>query len=357
MKRNKTKIAISILPWIGFKKDVKVGPITFWPWDSSKIQDKDIRNQLDHFFKIFVDHYGKAANMVAICSHGEPYFRMLTEKEYNELLAAINILVFSSICPGVKRGVCSKNNSIAPPSAEHFDIFHQTFTIPDDQFVVVGTRSSTHWEEINKVHISMPWGVFSQWQTNPNDELIAAFNQVFDDRFPSDVRERLFRSLEWFRLAHTGNNNVPETSRLIMMATAFEIYLQIPNTPNKKKCFAETIESTITDENSVSETRTIGQNSLTYTKATWWAWHFYDLRNKIVHGDKVSTEELRYKDWITYNIVADLVFWELVKRELYKLGCIGGKVREWTEISEKFFVRWMMDFDDYHKALDWRKVN
>ena len=138
----KRKIAVAILPWAGLKKDIQVGTVNFWPWDSSRIPDLEIKDQLEHFFKIFVDHYGKTVNTVTICSHGKPDFHILEEKEYKELLAAINILAFSSICPEVKRGICSNNNSIAPPNAEHFDFFGQTFKIPGDSLVVVGTRST-----------------------------------------------------------------------------------------------------------------------------------------------------------------------------------------------------------------------
>ena len=126
-KEQKNQIAVGILPWAGLKEDIKVGPVTFWPWNPSKVQDEDIKNQLERFFKIFVDHYGKPVDTIVICSHGISDFHIFKEKEYNELLAAINILTFSSICPQVKLGVCSSNNSIAPPTAERYDFFGQKF--------------------------------------------------------------------------------------------------------------------------------------------------------------------------------------------------------------------------------------
>ncbi len=162
-KEEKRKITVVILPWAGLKEDTQVGPVTFWPWDSSKVQDEDVNNQLERFFKIFVDHYGKQVDTIVVCSHGKPDFNIFEEKEYNELIAAINILVFSTICPEVKRGVCSNNNSIAPANAERYDFFGQKFKIPDDRFVVVATRSSTNCEEIDKVLISRPWGVSGPW--------------------------------------------------------------------------------------------------------------------------------------------------------------------------------------------------
>jgi len=342
---------------------MQFGPVTFWPWDSAKVQDEDVKNQLERFFKLFVDHYGKAVNTITICSHGKPDFHILNnEKEYNELRAAINILAFSSICPMVKRGVCSNNNSIGSPNAEHFDFFGQTFKIPNDGLVVVATRSTTHFEDIDKVHISMPWGVSSHWGTPLNEELIGAFHKVFDTSFPEKVRERLFRSLEWFRLAHTEANNTSDASRLVMMSTAYEILLDFPE-KEKSIYFAKQIENKLKKDKSISETRTYKNRQYTYIKAACWAYDFYQLRNKVVHGGQFNPEDGRYKDWINYNIVADMVFWELVVKELFENGCLGERVKKWAEKFqhdvkdedrlEEFFLDWTMGFDDYHKALCW----
>jgi hypothetical protein len=365
-KEEKRKIAVGILPWAGLKEDTQVGPVTFWPWDSSKVQDEDVKNQLESFFKIFVDHYSKQVDTMVVCSHGKPDFHIFEEKEYNELLAAINVLVFSAICPEVKRGVCSNNNSIAPPTAERYDFFGQKFKIPDDCFVVVSTRSSMHYEDIDKVHISRPWGVSGFWGAAPNKELLGSFNKVFDESFPSEVRERLFRSLEWFRFAHTEANNVSDASRLVMMSTAFEILLGFPE-QQKSVYFANQIEDKLKKDKSVSETRIHKNNQYTYIKAAWWAYDFYQLRNKIVHGGQFKPEDGGYKDWINYNIIADLVFWELVAKELFENDCLGERARKWAEEFkplvkdneplEEFFLSWTMGFGDYHEALDWIKDN
>lgn len=363
-KEEKRKIAVGILPWAGLKEDTQVGPVTFWSWDSSKVQDEDVKNQLERFFKIFVDHYSKQVDTIVVCSHGKPDFHIFEEKEYNELLAAINVLVFSAICPEVKRGVCSNNNSIAPPTAERYDFFGQKFKIPDDRLVVVPTRSSTHWEEIDNVHISMPWGVSGPWGAAPNTELLGAFDKVFDESFPSEVRERIFRSLEWFRLAHTEANNVSDASKLVMMSTSFEILLDFPE-QKKSVYFAEQIEKKLKKDNSVTETREHNGKQYTCIKAARWAYDFYQLRSKIVHGEQFKPEDGGYKDWINYNIIADLVFWELIVKELFENNCLGERARKWAEKFkphvkdnehlEEFFLNWTMGFGDYHESLDWIK--
>ena len=361
-KEEKRVIAIGILPWAGLKEDTRVGPVTFWSWDSTRVQDEDVKKQLERFFKIFVDHYGKAVSTITVCSHGEPNFRIFEEKEYKELQAAINILVFSAICPAVKQGVCSSNYRIAPPTAERYDFFGQKFNMPNDPLVVVGTRSSTHFEDIDKVHISTPWGVSGPWGTTPDKELLSAFDKLFDEDILAEMRQRLFRSLEWFRLAHTDANNVSEASRLVMMCTAFEILLNFPD--NKKSVyFAKQVENRLKRSNSITEMRKHKDSQYTYIEAAWWAYDFYQLRNKIVHGGEFKPEDGRYKDRISYNIVADLVFWELIVKELTDNNCLGERARklsdelkpqeESKQDFEELVFSLLKGFGDYHEALDW----
>lgn len=366
MGKIKKQIAVAILPWVGLKQNIQVGPVTFWPWDPLKVQDDEIKNQLERFFKIFVDTSGKNVNTITICSHGKPDFHILEQKEFNELMAAINIVVFSSIYPKVKLGVCSNNNSISPPNAEHFEFFGQTFTLPSDDGFVISTRNSMSWNSLDKIHISRPWGVFNSWRTEPNEELIGALSLLFNDNFNTDVRERVFRSLEWFKFAHTEGNNVSDASRLVMMSTAFEILLDFPE-QQKSVYFAQQIEGKLKKAKSISEMRTYNNKRYSYIKAAYWAYDFYQLRNKIVHGEQFNPEDIIYKDWITYIIVADLVFWELIVKKLFELNCLGERAKRWAEKFqhnvkdddnlEEFFLNWTMGFDDYHQALDWIEPN
>lgn len=101
-------------------------------------------------------------------------------------------------------------------------------------------------------------------------------------------------------------------------------------------------------------------------KAAEWAGQFYKLRNDIIHGGAVTADRLQYKDWITHLIVADLVMLELVKRLLYKHGCIGDDIRrrvadlakDSPEPPEKIEEALLpsilgLDVTDVHEALGW----
>jgi hypothetical protein len=147
-----------------------------------------------------------------------------------------------------------------------------------------------------------------------------------------------------------------------MMATAFEILLDLPESNDKKKQFALKVESLCKFPESITETR----NGYSYTKIAWWAWDFYNLRNSIVHGDKIEFNSLRYKsqsiEWLSHLIVADLVFYELVNRELHSKKLIGNdlvefyknlipKVSEEKIRSHNFFITY--GYERTHLALGW----
>lgn len=252
-----------------------------------------------------------------------------------------------------------------------FHLITQNF-LPGNNHLAVRAGSCLHggWE-IGEITFPQPWssgGILGV----PDTKLLAGFDKVFEPTFPDDVRERLFRSLEWFRLSHVENDDISPLSKVIMMATAFEILLQVPNVPRKKQWIADEIEKRISTDDFLREKREDPKGKeQTYSKAAWWIWDFYELRNCIVHGDQIKLERLRYptpdRDWLTYLLVADIVFWECVQRELFDQECIGDDVRscarKWDEAfpdepkgtSEELLAEWFFGFNDIHRALGWQK--
>lgn len=365
---------VSFMPWVGFREEFQIGPVIFWPFSQAdnKIQDISIREHLKRYFRSYVDCRGKPIEKIIVCSYQDIDFRTLSDEEYNRLRNAVDILVFSSIAPQTKNAICANNYSMGPPSTEVFQLITQNFQPGNDHIAVkAGSLLSGGWK-IGEVTFPEPWAIGGPFRT-PDKELIQGFDKMFDAAFPDDVRERVFRSLQWFRMSHVESDEISVLSKVVMMATAFEILLQVPNTPNKKKWIAEEIERRISNSDFLMEIRKDSKgNDQTYSKVAWWSWDFYEIRNSIVHGDHIGAERLRYsapdKDWLTHLIIADLVFWECVKRELFEQKCIGNNVyscaREWDKAfpnepqgtSIEPLSRWFLGFNDVHRALGWIQV-
>jgi len=369
---NQEHSQISFLPWAGLREELRIGPIIFWPFSKAKckIHNERMLNHLTKYFRSYVDHQSKPVDTITICSHKNIDFRILYNEEYNDLRNAVNVLIFCIIAPQTKIAVCANNNSMGPPSAEVFQLITQNFKPGDDHIAVrAGSVLSGEWK-IGEINFPKPWSTGGNFGT-PDTELIKSFNKVFDSTFPQDTRERLFRSLEWFRLAHVEDDEVSPLSKIVMMATAFEILLQFPR-KNKRKYFVDYMEKNIASDNFNKDNRATDKGkTFQLSLAGCWAWDFYELRSSIVHGDHVDPKQFKYKapdrNWLTHLIVADLIFWECVKRELFNQKCIGDDVRkcakEWDKVfpnepeetPEKPLVNWFLGFNDVHKALGWLK--
>lgn len=360
-------LQISFLPWAEFEKNIKLGPITFWLYyteANQRVRNLDIKTHLDKYFRSYVDHQAKPVNTITVCSHRNVDFRSLDDFEYRDLRNAVDILVFVAIAPQVKNMVCKNNQSLVPPSSDVFELVTQNFRPGDDCIAVeAGSILSGGWR-IGEITFSKPLATGGKlWRFE--EELIEGFDKCFSAGFPGDVRERLFRSLEWFRMTHIEGGQVSELFKVVMMATAFEILLQFPRR-EKRKYFVDYMEKYIASNDFYKDNRTTDkEKTFTLSLAGCWAWDFYELRNRIVHGDSIPLEDLIYRDGIAHLLVADLVFWECIKRELFNQKCIGDNVRKCAKEFDKFFphepegtaeeplARWFLEFNDIHTALGW----
>ena len=357
---------VSFMPWTGLRKAFTVGPIAFWsyPEDATvRISDQEMRSYLDRYFKSYVDNTGQPVQSIVVCSYGDSYFRTLNAVEYEDLRNCCDILVFVTIAPQVRSAISGMKKTLGPPSSDAFELVTQNFELnSDDIHVRAGTRTSAGWR-IGEITFSKPWSVGGSFGT-PNEALITAFHKSFDPGFPKDLRDRLFRALEWFRLAHTENEQISEPSKIVMMATAFEILLQFPRN-GKRKHFVKYMETNIASPEFNKGARVHEGKTIEFSLAGCWAWDFYELRSKIVHGDPILGSDLVFRDWITHSIVADLVLLECMERDFLANRCIGDNVYsclekvastapedEKREIFQSL-TRWFLGFSQVHRVLGW----
>lgn len=358
------------MPWAEFRTEFAVGPVHFWPFAyraTERIQDLSVLGYLRRFFKCFVDCTSIPVDSITVCSLGDMNFRQYTDAEFEQIRRAVDAVVFAAIAPANKTAVRSDNTSLGPPSADRFVLYTRNFDPADNTISVRQGHSLHSYDNMEEVHFTRPFGLGGYFWSTDN-ELLCGFGRLLQDDTLRDLTERLFRSLEWFRLAHTESDSLTWMTKVAMMATAFEILLAFPpNAQKKKEYFAKYINRECRDDDSVTETRN-DQNGRPHegTKAAWWAWDFYDLRSHILHGDVVPPDSLRYVRWVTQLIVADLVMWEVVVRQLFSHRCVGDRVREcakkWVadlggdvEDFQKLMLAGMLGFgfDDYHRALGW----
>jgi hypothetical protein len=358
---------VYFLPWAEIPGSVRIGPVTFWPYlseSSQRIGDEQIRQFLDKYFDCFVGHEGRPRNWVTICSYGDEGFRALDEEERKELRSTVDVLAFIEIAPKIKQAVCANNKSMGPPNADTFELYNRAIDLENPGIFIRTSNRIEIYFDPDSLIFAQPYTVGpSLWDLD--DHLIEGFSRCFS------LKEQvlpIFRSLEWFRMAHGSMGPMgyfsPFTA-LVMMAIAFEILLELPD-PSTRKDFVNRVEGAIKDDYfKRGERQKKNDKLIEYSLAGCWAWDFYTLRSKIVHGDELPRTELIFKDWVSHISVAGLVFYELVLRKLFELGCIGEEVLSCAEAFEEAItngkgkmpvepvLRWYFGFNDIHRALGW----
>lgn len=356
---------VTILPWFSVDK-LKVGEVVFWKYDGSRIKDGAVKDYLDRYVACYVDITGKRQQGIVIASLGDKNnFTVLSPQEHLVVKAARDLICFTAIAPHSLRAVNQDNKSLAPPSSERFQMFSQNFVPGTDD---IAFRAGSHtvslgggWK-LDKVRLVAPLylggSLFSI-----DGKILQALSRLLPSLSnpggePDELR--LFRALEWFRLAHVENDEVSIFSKVVMMSTAFEILFDVPNIPGKINYIADKIDSIFVSTKLAKTARKIGKANKKHTLAGWWGWDFYKLRNRIVHGDTVAAEELIYKDWLTHLIVADLVFLKSVIKDLYSFGYYAQDVKKLFEESsdqeaEGNMIDFITGFFSLYKRLDWEK--
>jgi hypothetical protein len=118
-----------------------------------------------------------------------------------------------------------------------------------------------------------------------------------------------------------------------MMATAFEVLLEVPEEEGKSDWIAKAVGRRCATSDAIMDIAEEGRRrrSVARPRVARWAYDFYRLRCDIVHGDEVPASRLTYPcaglPWMTHRIVADLLYWELMTRELFSLRCLGSDIR------------------------------
>ena len=311
---------VSIMPWAGLQHEVQIGNVKFWPWEENQAGGTDAatKDAIQHYVGCFVDHHGEPVKTVSVCSYKGKEFECPADSEWAEMRAARDVLVFSVICPQVVQSI--RGCSIGLCSAERFQVVGQQLKRGDTTLYVLAGYNTT----FGRFKIHRPLTVSSGPLAQPESALVNAFDRVFAGGFPDDLRTKLFRSLEWFRLAHVEADQVSEFSRIVMMATAFETLLGIPaQEGDKSMFFARKVEERFRTQGTAYATRRHKNQDHRLTKAAWWAYDFYKLRNKIVHGDDVEADRTLYSSHVRQKDVADLVLYQILFQILCENNCVG----------------------------------
>jgi len=364
MPDNPTYYEVRFMPWAGLTEELSIGPVRLRPWTPDIIRDEAIADHLTRYFRCYVDHQGVPVDSITLVNVGDREFAPLSEQEAGEARAAIDSLIFATICPSVNAAVSRDNRSMGPPTADRYQLISQAFR-PGDEHISVRSSSNQSVCRVEETRFSCPWGLGGSFGF-PDAQLLTGLSTLLSSDDLADSRERVFRSLQWFRLAHTDGDNISELMKLVLQCTLFEILFALDENKGKTKQFVKAVERRITSKNTALAYRTdCWGKTQNYSLPGWWAHDFYNLRSRIVHGDVIDHTAIQYAQWITHGIVADLVYWQCLVAELYELKCMGDSIRELAKewdaafpdekpgTAEPLLAEWFLGFKPYQQVLGW----
>jgi hypothetical protein len=367
---------ISFLPWAALAKTAHFGPIAIWPYwreREQRIPDQALRVYLDRYFSSYVDHRGRPVDTICVCTFGQVEDCRAMNRDDALLRYAIDSLTYVAIMPDMLAGVLSDNDSIVPANAERYQLITQSFDLARNDVAVNSGSVLQGGYTIGEITFVQPWSLGGAGFQHPDWSVLKALAALWEAR-SAGFLPRIARALEWFRLAHLDLDGVDWRARVVMMATAFEIILQIPFTNQKKQAILDAVDKFPGKSTLRIESRTIGKKNdvvLTASARAWWVYDFYELRNKIAHGEVVAPAELASpfpkRQWLTQLIGADLVFRECLTWLLFEAQFLGENVRasvaDWSQIGgqtaddptalTETIALCMLGIEDVYKTLDW----
>jgi hypothetical protein len=345
---------VNYLPWTPFDWDyiggeLRLGKVVFRPLSDDALQgiDQQIADYLRLYFSRFRDLYNAPVNTITLC-HYDPEHRgslePMSDAQQAEFAGIIDALTFCCIWGELREALNRGWRLLPPPNAETLECRAHRFSpdvLADPPMVTLITHGLMHTEQVDKIFFQMPLPAHHRGKIQPNLELLELLNQVFNDPFDPQLRERLLRSLRWFRVAHRQAQALDAEIQIVEICTALEVLLNLPER-GKRNAFVQKVEQWITategeeDVVRVEESANQQRSSLT-TKAGLWAQNFYKLRSDIVHEGIQSDELLYYPavdahgqpSQVSQLSVASLVYGALLIQEIdAQVGYLHPAVRE-----------------------------
>lgn len=322
-------LQFSFLPYISLKDDLKIGNILLWPFYKKKdnyITGQLIKAQMQRFLKQYVEYVNNSRRQeplenITMVSYKSPNnFNPLITRQLREVRDMVTMLCFSTIIR--KKSWCAF-------SSDDFQLIHQNF-LPGNQGIAPSAgsfiRRTAGGLKIEEVLFITPFYISRGWDIDFDKKILRALEKLWQEKRNQEFYRRIITSLEWVAYAYTNVDNFNYASRIVMMATSFEILL---NGFRNRWEFMKKIKKytcNLDDKDSKNrETRTIETNKGPKEKECsfkeWWAYEFYDLRSRIVHGHEIKDTDIRNRKGKEYFLLSIKFFEECLKKVLQAHKC------------------------------------
>lgn len=284
---------ISFMPYFPDRTvNESYGDFTIWNWENHKanyVADPKMREYLDKYFAIYTKPNGETENRIAVISTAQE--GALPEK-LDGIKQRVGRLAESAMLAYLATLPVDSNGGLFAASSDNFAVMFQPFDIGSETVAIQsGSYIKTLWAAGSFSRLRF---VTSQHIPDPGaglgDKTLLTHLAGLSQNLSNEV-ERLFRSLYSVRSAFGNADDHPYEARIVSMATAFEILLNIPDGKGKGRYFSESLNALLPPNKLPRSSRLLGKTMVDDNEVGWWCRDFYDLRSKIVHGNEIGSTE------------------------------------------------------------------
>lgn len=342
------------MPWLKISKPITIGLITFQYYKRKEASNEDsqkLYDEIDFIFQHYGDTDGQPLKNVVICKHLNEGLLIKNAQQEENVKNARNILAFIAI-----------NRRISTIVKENIDGLPRVDAICSDMFQLANRKITGKMEfkfragknqiwcgDCDKPVIWQPWETLHS-EIEPNSIFIDLVN-LFSDWLNSPIgkikRMRILRGLDLFYQAHIESIQSDIFSKVVLMATVFEILLGIGKGAKSIK-IAEKLNRLCINNFKIITRKYGKKKRFSFSKLSWWGYSFYKLRNKFVHGNKIVLRDMLYTKSVPHINLADLVFKYAIICKILK----DSRTNIW-----KRHVHCMSSIRYVFRKLGWTKSN
>ncbi len=323
---------IVYFPFICMKdvSEIDLGFAKVWNFSKNKdkyIKDKKIIDKITKIFKCYKDHKRDIINEIAIVSIGKIDFRVLKEEEL-KLVKEVRYLLFLSFLSKNNTYKYNPNSGHQMATSDNFDVIYQNFILDNDNLservgeIITFNKGGYKLEDTT---YQKPSFVPTPMRFEIDNDLSSHLIDLKDKK--PRIYQRIINATEIFFESYYNSHYVSRNARILLQVSAFEIILKLSDfNPSPRQDFREKIKQISGHSGDKLYKYTIKFKSRgvlrsipgRYTMKEIWADKVFQLRNKIIHGEKIKPTDFLFKRYQVHYDISLLFFVLVIKKQIEK---------------------------------------
>lgn len=317
------QLQVAFMPWasLGPEDRVAWNGVVLAPWETvgKSVDDGALRSHLNSLMRMYRSsastEWGGVQKGIGILSVGELTFAPLSPGQTTAIQDFRSGLFLAALSSAVHRAGPDSGHLIS--TSENFSLVFQNFQVGQDRLSEEsGTiiRLVSMGYRINSTRFVKPGYVPTPMSFKYDEALLRSFDVL--RRGNSRLVRRILRAAATFYESFYNSPALDVNARILLQASAFETHLDLPE-KGPREAFKDRVEMYCARP---------GDRRIAYKYSAWgqkrqesrtvfglWADRFYQLRNHIVHGERLRRSEYVFRGSQHHVLIAAHVFVACIK--------------------------------------------